>query len=82
MLLREKALQGDARALDRLLELARLFNNDAGEIGPAPALPSEDRAILDAYAAEIAATSKAQMAASLDGQAASPYPDPGVEPPA
>jgi Family of unknown function (DUF5681) len=82
MLLREKALQGDARALDRLLELARLFNNDAGEIGPAPALSSDDRAILDAYAAEIAATSKAQMAASLDGQAASPYPDPGVEPPA
>ena len=82
MLLREKALQGDARALDRLLDLARLFNNDAGEIGPAPALSSDDRAILDAYAAEIAATSKAQMAASLDGQAASPYPDPGVEPPA
>jgi hypothetical protein len=34
MLLREKALQGDARALDRLLELARLFNNDAGENRP------------------------------------------------
>jgi len=40
MLLREKALKGDARALDRLLELARLFNNDAGESGPAPVLAS------------------------------------------
>ena len=45
MLLREKALKGDARALDRLLELARLFNNDAGESGPAPVLASDDRAI-------------------------------------
>jgi hypothetical protein len=48
MLLWEKALQGDGRALDRLLELARLYNNDASESGPAPALPSDDRAILDA----------------------------------
>jgi DNA invertase Pin-like site-specific DNA recombinase len=43
---------------------------------------SDDRAILDAYAAEIAATSKAQTAVRLGSQAASPYPDPGVEPPA
>jgi hypothetical protein len=82
MLLREKALQGDARALDRLLELARLFNNDAGESGPAPALSCDDRAILDAYAAEIAATSKAQTAAPLGGEADGPDPDPGLEPPA
>jgi hypothetical protein len=82
MLLREKALQGDARALDRLLELARLFNNDAGESGPAPALSSDDRAILDAYAAEIAATIKAQTAAPLGGEADSPDPDPDAEPPA
>jgi hypothetical protein len=27
--LREKALKGDARSLDRLLELAQTFNNDA-----------------------------------------------------
>ena len=40
MLLREKALQGDARALDRLLELARLFiNNDASESAPARRSP-------------------------------------------
>src|SRR5262245_30384046 len=34
MVLREKALRGDGRALDRLLELAGRFNNDAAEIGP------------------------------------------------
>lgn len=75
MLLREKALQGDGRALDRLLELARLFNNDANESGPAPALPSDDRAILDAYAAEIAATAKAQTTAFPDDQIAMPDRD-------
>src|SRR5256714_12809089 len=32
MRLREKALQGDPRALDRLLELASRFNNDGGDI--------------------------------------------------
>src|SRR5882672_5796698 len=31
MVLREKALRGDARALDRLLELAFRLNNDAAE---------------------------------------------------
>ena len=35
MVLREKALQGDSRSLDRLLELALRFNNDMAEIGPA-----------------------------------------------
>ena len=58
MVLREKALKGDARALDRLLELARLFNNDAGEIGPGQALSADDQAILAAYAAEAAAAAK------------------------
>lgn len=79
MLLREKALQGDARALDRLLELARLFNNDATESGPAPALASDDRAILAAYAAEIAATARAQTIAPL-GDQATPGPALGKDP--
>jgi hypothetical protein len=52
MVLREKALRGDARALDRLLELAKLFNNDAAEVGPAQPLEADDQAILDAYVAE------------------------------
>ena len=54
MVLREKALRGDGRALDRLLELALRFNNDAAEIGPAQALPADDQAILAAYVAEFA----------------------------
>jgi DNA modification methylase len=53
--LREKALRGDGRALDRLLELARL-NNDGSEADRA--VCPDDRAILDYYAAEIAAQFK------------------------
>jgi hypothetical protein len=53
MVLREKALRGDARALDRLLELAKLFNNDAAvETTPAQPLGADDQAILDAYMAQ------------------------------
>jgi hypothetical protein len=52
--LREKALKGDARSLDRLLELAQIFNNGAAiESLDAKAVAAEDQAILDAYAAEI-----------------------------
>jgi hypothetical protein len=80
MLLREKALQGDARALDRLLELARLFNNDAGESGPAPALASDDRAILAAFAAEIAAAARAETTISPDDRISRPDHDPGKDP--
>ena len=35
MVLRERALKGNTRALDRLLELAMRFNNDEAETGPA-----------------------------------------------
>ncbi len=47
--LREKALSGNARALDRLIELARTYNDEnlaeatAGELAPS------DQAILDDY---------------------------------
>src|SRR5262249_7956458 len=54
MLLREKALKGEARALDRLLDLASRFNNEPGGVEGAQALSKDDRAILTAYAAEIA----------------------------
>ncbi len=47
--LREKALTGDARALDRLLGLARTYNDDDPTEAVAVVLPSEDRAILDGY---------------------------------
>jgi len=52
MVLREKALRGD---LDRFVELAVRFNNDAAEIGSAQALAVDDQAILSAYEAEIVA---------------------------
>jgi hypothetical protein len=55
MVLREKALKGDARSLDGLLEYASGYNNDADEIGLAQALSADDQAILDAYKAEITA---------------------------
>jgi hypothetical protein len=57
--LREKALRGDARALDRLLELAQRFNNEPTETGPSQALADDDRAILAAYAAECVAAASA-----------------------
>jgi hypothetical protein len=71
MVLRQKALQGDARALDRLLDLARLFNNDTGEIGPAEVLAREDQTILDAFRAEIA-TNVMRAAAPPHEEAANP----------
>ena len=54
MRLREKALKGDARSLDRFLELAKIFNNSAAveSLGD-EALAAEDQAILDAYAEEV-----------------------------
>jgi hypothetical protein len=55
LVLREKALKGDARSLDRLIELASRFNNESSET-IAPALSTEDQAILAAYAADVAAT--------------------------
>ena len=46
--LREQALKGDFKALDRLLQLALAFNGDADEAG-APALAPDDAAILKAF---------------------------------
>jgi Family of unknown function (DUF5681) len=59
LVLREKALKGDARALDRLIELASRFNNEAGGTA-APALFAEDQAMLAAYAAEVGAAALAR----------------------
>jgi hypothetical protein len=52
--LREKALNGDARALDRFLQLAQIFNNliPIEPLGEKP-LAMDDQAILDAYAKDI-----------------------------
>ena len=60
--LREKALKGDARSLDQLLELAKTFNNSAAaESVGHQALAAEDQAILDAYAARFDPDHQAQL---------------------
>jgi hypothetical protein len=63
MVLREMALKGDARALERLLDLAGRFNNEPSETELLP-LSADDRSILAAHAAEITAASKAEPAQS------------------
>ena len=71
MVLREKALNGNTRALDRFLELAFRFNND--EVGEALQLPADDQAILAAYVTRLAATAMTPASGSLaDGAASKP----------
>lgn len=50
--LREKALKGDARALETLLSLARTHNEDFVDHSRDGSLVGEDQAILDAYLEE------------------------------
>jgi hypothetical protein len=52
MRLREKALKGDARSLDRFVELARLYNNEPTASATPPST-SEDEEILAAYEREV-----------------------------
>ena len=70
--LREKALQGDDRAIKHIIELAFRFNDDAGETA-APNLPPDDQAILADYRAEI-------LAAARPTTPAEPPRRDGVEP--
>jgi hypothetical protein len=67
--LREKALGGDPSSMKVLVELAKLFNNDATESGLSQLL-ADDQAILDGFLAKyrIAATITAP-ARSSDGGA-------------
>jgi hypothetical protein len=73
LVLREKALNGNIRASDRLLELALRFNND--EAGLAQQLPAADQAILAAYVAQFA---NAAMTAATGGRPDDPTAKPGV----
>jgi Family of unknown function (DUF5681) len=57
MLLREKALKGDKRALDLLLNLGVRFNNETPELGADQELSFDDRAILDTFRKELEASS-------------------------
>ena len=49
--LREKALSGDARALDRLLGLAQAYNNE--ELAAATSLSAGDAMLLEIYKARV-----------------------------
>jgi hypothetical protein len=60
MVLREKALKGDSRALDRLIELACRFNNELG--GTEQVMSADDHEILMAYRAEISPASTSASA--------------------
>jgi hypothetical protein len=67
MVLRQKTFQGDARALDRLLELAVRFNTESAETGTLQPFSADDQAILSTYVAErLAATNTQAEAQPLD----------------
>ncbi len=53
--LREKALKGDARALETLLSLARTHNEDFAGASEDRSVAADDQAILDAYLEEAVA---------------------------
>jgi hypothetical protein len=71
MVLRERALNGNSRALERLFELAMRFNND--EAGQAQQLTADDRAILAAYVAQF-------TAAAMTSATGRPADDPAAKP--
>jgi Family of unknown function (DUF5681) len=49
--LKEKALKGDPRALEQLIRLAQIFNEEGPQAGTdRQDMPAEDREILEAYA--------------------------------
>jgi hypothetical protein len=56
MLLREKALKGDPRALDRLIDLSGRYNNESNSEAM-HSMSSDDEAILAAFAKEIVGAS-------------------------
>ncbi|RZN08871.1 hypothetical protein CWO91_20610 [Bradyrhizobium genosp. SA-3] len=63
--LREKALKGDARALDRFLSLAMAMTVGSAE-ETATSLPPEDEAILEAYRRDVLANADATTASQRD----------------
>lgn len=68
--LREKALKGDARALETLLSLARTHNEDFAGHSEDRSLAADDQAILDAYLEDA-------LARRLQSHGSVPATDPG-----
>src|SRR5262249_60028394 len=64
--LREKALGGDARALDRLLGLAQAYNNE--ELIAAAGLSADDAMLLDIYEARVLTGAAARSAPVKKGE--------------
>jgi hypothetical protein len=67
-MLREKALSGDTRALDRLIELAQRFNSEVTPALGVTPLELEDEAILEAFARDIAGDDPASNISSPRSQ--------------
>jgi hypothetical protein len=70
--LREKALKGDPKALDRLLELARQHNGEVAAATDTDPLAPDDQAIIDAFLVRQrgdATTTSSADAASSSGKA-------------
>ena len=65
--LREKALKGDVRALDRFLSYAMAMSGGSAE-EPATSLPPEDQAILEAYRRDVLANAAATTASRRSGE--------------
>jgi len=63
--LREKALSGDARALDRLLALAQAYNNE--ELIAAADLSADDAMLLDIYKSRILSGAAGRSAKKSEG---------------
>jgi hypothetical protein len=55
MRMREKALKGDPRSLDRMIELAVRYNNDGVNEAVGQELSDDDREILEAFKAKVVA---------------------------
>jgi hypothetical protein len=62
--LREKALKGDARSLDRLLEFARIFHTGP-TTEPTTVTSADDQAILDAFREQVRSELKTNAPGAL-----------------
>jgi hypothetical protein len=72
MVLREKALRGDQRALDRLMELAKWSDNDQTEVLLIQTLAADDHEILSAFRADCLASATAAASMLSDDPTAKP----------
>ena len=74
--LREKALNGDARALDRFVELAARHNNHAVEEAPSVMRDPDEEAVLNEFVARVQA---AALRTAIEGEGSSKSPSKGPE---